>query len=179
MILVVDPFAIEQVYRVYEPRISAEGKTLAVNALEPLSGIYERMIEALEVHYNLKRDTRFPHPVAVVLTKADAFDLDDRIGLAAARRLMQTDPAIPSENEAIHRLVERFLVDYGESNFVRNLRLQFSAVRFFSVSSTGRMVDPADYSSLEAERVLEPLLWLLAQNGVLPQEPRAPEPTRA
>lgn len=171
VILIVDPFAIAQVYVQYRPRIEAEGQTLAVNAQEPLSGIYERMLEALEVHYNLKRDTRFPHPIAVVLTKADAFDLDARIGVEAARRLMQHDPSVQTEGEAIHRLVEDFLVEFGESNFVRNLRLQFSAVRFFSVSSTGRMVDPADYRSLEPVRVVEPLLWLLAENGVLP--PRA------
>ncbi|MBN2469787.1 MAG: hypothetical protein JXN59_03595 [Anaerolineae bacterium] len=180
VILIVDPFAIAQVYAQYRPRIDAEGQTLAVNAQEPLSGIYERMLEALEVHYNLKRDTRFPHPIAVVLTKADAFDLDARIGAEAARRLIQRDPAVASEGEAIHRLVEQFLVEFGESNFVRNLRLQFSAVRFFSVSSTGRMVDPADYRSLEPVRVVEPLVWLLAENSALPRETAsAPAPVKA
>lgn len=174
VIMIVDPFAIEQVYHQYKPRIDTEGQTLAVNAREPLSGIYERMIEALEIHYNLKRDTRFPHPIAVVLTKADAFDLDQRIGAAAAHHAMQKNPQIQSEEEAIDLLVEQFLTAYGESNFVRNLRLQFSAVRFFSVSSTGRIVNPADYASLEPVRVLDPLLWLLAQNGVLPQEASRP-----
>ncbi len=168
LILIVDPFAIPGVYTEYAPRLQAEGETLAVNPQEPLSGIYERMIETLEIHYALRRGVRFPHPIAVVLTKADAFDLDERIGAAAARRLLAESTVIRSEAEAIDGLVEHFLLSYGEGNFVRNLRAQFSAVRFFSCSSTGRLIRPGDYSNLQPVRVLEPLLWLMAQNNVLP-----------
>ncbi|GAB4568829.1 MAG: hypothetical protein Kow0077_00330 [Anaerolineae bacterium] len=176
VIMVIDPFAIERVYREYQPRIAAQGATLAVNAQEPLSGIYERMIEALEVHYNLRKGVRFPHPIAVVLTKVDAFDLEQRIGALAARRELAANPALRHEGDAIDVLVERFLEEYGEGNFVRNLRAQFSGVRFFAVSSTGRIVNPADYASFQPVRVLEPLLWLMAQNGVLPDAAR-PETT--
>ncbi|NPV66204.1 MAG: hypothetical protein HPY64_03565 [Anaerolineae bacterium] len=175
LILIVDPFAVPAVYAEYAPRLRAEGETLAVNPQEPLSGIYERMIETLEVHYSLRRGVRFPHPIAVVLTKADAFDLDERIGGAAARRLLAESALVHSETDAINGLVEHFLLSYGEGNFVRNLRAQFNAVRFFSCSSTGRIIRPGDYSSLQPARVLEPLLWLMAQNNVLPMTQTAPD----
>jgi len=122
---------------------------------------------------------RFPHPIAVVLTKVDAFDLDERIGAAAARRLLAESAVIRDEAKAIDGLVEHFLLSYGEGNFVRNLRTQFSAVRFFSCSSTGRMIRPGDYSSLQPARVLEPLLWLMAQNNVLPMTRTEPAPVAA
>jgi len=103
-------------------------------------------------------------------------DLDERIGAAAARRLLAESAVIRDEAKAIDGLVEHFLLSYGEGNFVRNLRAQFSAVRFFSCSSTGRMIRPGDYSSLQPARVLEPLLWLMAQNNVLPMTRTEPAP---
>ncbi len=174
-IMIVDPFTIEGVHRQYADRLQAAGTTLAVNAQERLSGIYERMLETLEIHYDLQPGVRFPHPIAVVLTKLDAFDLQERIGGPAARREMARNPDLHTEEQAIHALVQRFLIRNGEGNLVRNLYAQFEAVRFFACSSTGRIIRPEDHRPLTPERVLDPLLWLLAQTNVLP----AAKPTAA
>jgi hypothetical protein len=172
-IMIVDPFTIERVYQQYKPRLATHGRTLAVNNDEPLSAIYERMLETLETlgDYSQEQGKRIPHPIAVVLTKADAFDLEDQIGIPAAMREIQQTDGHLTPDDAIDAVVRRFLTRHGEGNFVRNLQTQFETVRFFSCSSTGRMVNPTNHSPFRPVRILDPLLWLMAQNRVLPAQP--------
>ncbi len=174
-IMIVDPFSLDTIYQQYKPRLATHAQTLAVNTQEPLSSIYERMLETLEIHFHLRRGVRFPHPIAVVLPKVDAFDLEEKIGVTAARQEMRKDDSLLTEGEAVDRLVQRFLTRNGAGNFVRNLHAQFSDVRFFSCSSTGRMISPTNHSPLRPVRILEPLLWLMAENHILPLESPQPD----
>ena len=77
-----------------------------------------------------------------------------------------SDPSI-KETDAIHGLVEQFLIENQLGNFVRDLHLQFENVRFFSCSALGRLPDSSDHRSYEPVGVLDPFLWLLGEVGVI------------
>jgi len=163
IILVIDPFSIDTLRAEYEVQIREDGKTLAASTDDP-EAIYERMVEALEgmsttqKNFQFKRGTRFPHPLAVVISKVDAFDLEVRIGQPAARALMLKRSDIHHEEDALNVCIAEFLEVYGMGNFMRMLHAQFEDVKFFSCSSLGRMPDTSDKTRFEERRVLEPVM---------------------
>jgi hypothetical protein len=125
------------------------------------------MIHVLEASVKLNRNELFKYPLAVVVTKTDAFDLDSIIGHSAAKQRMEQYPTIKLEIEAINMLVQEFLIEYGLGNFVRDVHLQFENVHFFSCSALGRMPDPNNHSSFEPFGVLDPIVWLLGKIKVV------------
>ncbi len=174
IVLIIDPFSIDSVQREYKDQIKASEMELAPGTDRP-DDIFQRTVDALEAFarsdksgIQFSRHQLFPHPVAVVLTKVDAFDLEKRIGGPAARALMAKDASFHYPEDAISYLVEQFLNENGAGNFVRSMRAQFTDVKFFSCSALGRMADRSNNSRFEGVRVLEPILWLMGHANTLP-----------
>ncbi|MBO3459012.1 hypothetical protein G7B40_010140 [Aetokthonos hydrillicola Thurmond2011] len=165
ILLIIDPFSIENVCSAYKAQLDEDNK--AGGIISPsrasLDTVYENMLMLFETKLNLKRNQRVHTPVAVVVTKSDAFDLEEKIGEPAAHKYMVDHPKIRHIEEAMDKVVEEFLIDYGAGNFVRNLRSHFSRIRFFSCSAVGIGNNSKSASSFEGLRVLDPLLWLLRQ----------------
>lgn len=165
IVFIVDPTSIHLYRRQHSDRITALQMSLRPSTLEVMDA-YGRMIEVLEQSVGLRRGTRFSHPIAVVISKADALDLDGLIGASAVERLMQADPSYVLEEDACDFLVEQFLVRNELGNLVRGLRNQFAHVRFFSSSALGRMPDRASSAAFVPQGVLPPVLWMLGVLGV-------------
>jgi len=165
IILIIDPFSIAAYRRLHQKEIERLRGSLRPSALDVMQ-TYERMMQMFEASVGLRKK-RYAQPVAVVITKVDALDLEHDIGLPAAHALVASDPALASEDEAISKLVRDFLCSYDLENFVRDLESQFAKVRYFSCSALGRLPNPGDTSSFDPVRVLEPLAWLLTQSKVL------------
>jgi hypothetical protein len=163
VIFIIDPFSIDIVRAEYRDQLATAPRTLAPST-ENLESVYERMLRVMEASHGPHPGRQFPQPVAVVMTKADAFDLEQHIGLPAARALMQRDPRLRFEEDAINVLVEQYLVRKGAYNFVSSLHGQFSTVKFFSCSALG--YDPNNRFS--PVRALQPLLWIMGEVGALP-----------
>ena len=76
---------------------------------------------------------------------------------------------------AVDREIRSWLIKNGRSSllndgeeFVKAVERNFSNVRFFGVSSFG--VQPNEFKllqNLHPHRVLDPLMWLLAQDGII------------
>ena len=165
ILLIVDPFSIENVRSAYKAQLEEDNKTGGIisPSRESLDTVYENMLMLFETKLHLKHNQRVRTPIAVVVTKTDAFDLEQKIGEPAARQYMLNHPKIRSVEDALDRVVEEFLIDYGAGNFIRNLRSHFSKVRFFSCSAIGMGNNSKTASYFEGLRVLDPLLWLLKQ----------------
>jgi len=178
IIFVIDPFAIPDYKHNHQTDVARYQSQIRPSSLDIMQA-YERMFQMFESSVGLRRGQRFPHPIAVVVTKVDALNLEGEIGGNAAQAMMLQDPSI-SEEEAIHKLVRNFLNRYGLDHFVRDVEMQFSHVRYFSCSALGRMPDPADGRSFVPIRVAEPLLWLLSYaKAIMPQAAKARTTTPA
>jgi hypothetical protein len=165
IILIIDPFAINQISREYADKLRSTTNKLAPSDRKP-DEIFATMLTTLEHSLQTKPGQQVKRPIAVVIVKSDAFDLERRIGGHAARELMAKNPNIKFTGDAINLLVEQFFSDVGEVNFVKSLRGTFSNVRFFSCSSVG--LGGTSAKAFEGVRVLDPLLWLLGQTQHLP-----------
>jgi len=164
IIFVVDPFFIPE----YRMQHTAEFRRYEARGLHFDLGldpqiVYERMFSMFEEKVGLSRGKAFPHPLAVVVSKADAFSMELEIGSSAARGLMSRDAKITGEEDALNILVQDFLTRYGQGPLVQNINRQFKQVRYFSCSALGRMSADGNRSPATPRRVEAPLLWLLAK----------------
>jgi len=163
MILVVDPFAILAVRSRYEGELKRECSSLKPSDL-PIEDAVDRLLLTLEADFGLSKRGRVKQPLAIVLNKVDAFDLNDFIGEAAVdRALAAWTGSQPPDRDAVRNMVLREqLVDWGEQAFVSRIEGRFGNVRYFSCSALGRMPD-GSRTEFTAREVLPPLLWIFGQ----------------
>jgi hypothetical protein len=159
---VVDPFSIPVYRSIHAQDIQFYQNLIRPSDLDVIKA-YERMFDMFEDSADLHKGRRFPHPIAVVVSKVDALNLEYEIGSFAAQNMMNADPSITSEGDAINLLVRNFLVQNDLDDFVRTIELQFSNVRYFSCSALGRMPVPNDNRAFMPVRVADPLIWLLSR----------------
>jgi len=160
VIFVIDPFAISEYRRLHQTDIELVRGSLRPSALNVMQA-YERMMQMFEASIGIRKGGRYTQPIAIVMTKVDALNLEWEIGMPAAQALMAHDPSIVSEEDAISLLVRHFLYNYGLGNFVRDVESQFTNVKYFSCSALGRLPTQTDTRSFQPIRVLDPLVWLL------------------
>jgi len=165
LILIIDPFSIPYFARQHEGQIAAKRKLLNPSCLPP-DEVYARLIMLMEACKE-EQPTRYRQPLAVVITKTDALNLEGVIGHVAAHRLIESFPKLKTEANAIHELVRTFLESNQQSRLVRDLELQFETVRYFTCSALGRMPSNEDSSAFIPQRALDPLLWILKKTALI------------
>lgn len=161
IIFMIDPCAVPTYRRIHKGDIELVRDALRPSVLDVMSA-YERMKQMFEASVGIKKG-RYTHPIAVVVSKVDALDLEEVIGAPAARKLMAQNPSLKTEEDAIHLLVRDFLCQYGLDHFVREMELHYGNVRYFSCSALGRLPIQNDSSSFVPMRVVDPLVWLLSK----------------
>jgi double-GTPase-like protein len=176
IVFVIDPCAIPAYYKVHYGEIELLRQSLRPSELDVMQA-YERMTQMFEASIGLQKGRRYSHPIAVVITKVDALELENEIGTPAAQALLQRDSSITSEEDAMSTVVRDSLCNYGLDHFVRELELQFANVKYFSCSALGRLPAQEDTSGFIPIRVVDPLLWLLAQTRAIKVVHKARRPT--
>jgi hypothetical protein len=177
IIFVIDPFSIPSYRHLHESEIAHFQNLIRPSSLDVMQA-YERMFNMFEDSAGLRKGRRFPHPLAIVVTKVDALNLENEIGSTASHYLMSSDPSITEESDAINTLVRNFLCQHDLDHFVRDVEMQFSNVRYFSCSALGRMPVAGDSRSFVPIRVGEPLIWLLAKTKTVDAIQQPPHATR-
>jgi len=157
IIFMIDPFSIPTYYDEHRREIEAVRTSLRPGTLS-IEHTFYRLMERLDSTIGIRN--RFSIPIAVVVNKVDALNLEDEIGEVAAQAYMQQHPSI-SRDEAMTIVVREFLLKYGLGNIVHDLEARFTYRRYFSCSTLGRLPSPTDTSAFVPVRVLEPLVWLL------------------
>jgi Double-GTPase 2 len=145
MIFLIDPFAIPAVEDEYRDEIARVRDCLRPSTL-PVEDALSRVLIGMEEHFGLQRGEPIKVPVAVTVSKIDAFDLDRRLG-------DQGDADLGEQ-------VREQLVRWGQAGLVQQLEARCPRLRYFTCSALGRMPDGTG-RAFEPHRVLEPLAWIL------------------
>lgn len=143
LVLLVDPFSIPSLRLDYADRIAGVEGELKPSEL-PTEDALSRVFIALEENHGMKPSERLRVPVAVVVNKVDAFDLEQDL---------------TAGGEAS---VRRWLVLHGLGDVVQLLEERCQTVRYFACSALGRMPDVTG-EPFQPRGVLEPLIWLLGE----------------
>ncbi|KDQ04751.1 hypothetical protein KKP62_00085 [Rhodococcus sp. GOMB7] len=128
----------------------------------------------LQTAERTKKNKRIKQPVAVVVSKIDAFFDDippDHPVRRPAQRLPYFDDA---ESRDIHDHVAAMIDQWGGGQLLRLLEANYENYRLFGASALG--AEP-EYQQLKVNargllphRVADPLLWLMADRGFLAKE---------
>lgn len=149
LVLLVDPLSIGRVADEHATELSQVREAVLPSSEEPIR-VLERTTAALVEGGVDAKDI----PVAVVIGKTDA------VGIGAEIEALRS--------QAGERAPRAWLEENGAGNFVRAVEQEFKRVHWFSCSALGRVPDPTDQRPFQPQGATAPLLWLLAQRGVVP-----------
>jgi GTPase SAR1 family protein len=161
MIFIIDPFSIPEIYDMYQNQLATYTNTdLKVSEIL-LEDTFDNMVVNLEKNFHVKREKHIKQPLAIVINKIDAFDLDKIIGQQAGRELMAKDASIQTLEEAIDQLCRQQFKLWELNNLLVKLEQKFTNYRFFTCSALGHL--PMNNTAFQSYGAVEPLLWLLKQ----------------
>jgi len=158
LIFLIDPFTIPAVQLEYQDRLPGAREALKPSAL-PAEDALARIFISLEEHFGQSKTARLKLPVAVVINKVDAFNLEDRIGERAVRTRAAANPTTDPDTLR-DELIQSQLVRWDQGDLVQQLEARCTRVRYYTCSSLGRMPDTTA-RAFAGRGVLEPLLWIL------------------
>lgn len=160
LVFLIDPFTIPTVRAEYSDGLPAVENALSPSKL-PVEDALSRILISLEENFGLVRGAQLKVPLAVVLNKVDAFDLEQRIGEPAVQARVKASATPLDPGTARNQLLREQLIRWDLGGLVQQIETRFSRVRYFTCSSLGHMPD-ASGRAFEARGVLEPVMWILS-----------------
>lgn len=159
VILLVDPFAFPVVQQKYADELARESASLRPSE----ASVYEivnRLINTLESDFGKSSSEMIDFPLAVVINKVDAFDLESQLGEVALNS--ESHNPNESETEIRNQIIRRRLEGWGQIELIELLEKRFTHVSYFTVSALGHSPDNA-HTPFHSKRVEDPVLWILGQ----------------
>jgi len=168
VILLLDPFSFpENVHRAREKGITLSQSDGPEQVLASLTSV-------LRGSHNVKKNKKVKVPVAVVVSKIDAFfdDLPDNHPLRQpSSKLNVFDEA---EAASLHDHMAALIAHWGGDGLLRSLEQNYETYRVFGASALGAEPDyragTVNDRGRLPHRVAEPFLWLLAERGFLQKQ---------
>ncbi|WP_067654760.1 TRAFAC clade GTPase domain-containing protein [Nocardia harenae] len=166
LIVVLDPFQIAGNTK----RAAERGVADRYDPDHPLQ-VLSNVTEMLRAADGVRHDRKINRPLAVAVTKIDAFY--DQI--PADSPIRRPAPATPRFDEAdsldIHQHVAGLINEWGGDDVLRHLEMNYRRFRLFAVSALGAEPDyrsgRTDSHGVRPHRVSEPLLWLMANRRIV------------
>ena len=157
VILIVDPFSLDHIQRHLAKELDDLRPLLRPSEQRP-QDCYDRVALLLRE----RQDRRMRGvPLAIVLTKIDAFDLEHEITAIEAE-----PPVTPVKRTVGGSLgVREWLLRHGEGNLVRCAESDFENVGYFACSALGRVADGSS-APFRGYGVLQPLGWIAKRIGI-------------
>ncbi|WP_146362304.1 TRAFAC clade GTPase domain-containing protein [Arthrobacter yangruifuii] len=167
VILLLDPFAFS------ENRERAEQLGAAAGDADTPESALDGITYVLQTAHNVKNNKKIKVPLAVVVSKIDAFF--DQIPASHPLRQPSSSSSTfdDAESRTIHDHVMALVANWGGDGLLRKLEHEYDNFRLFGVSALGAEPDYRSGSvssrGLLPHRVADPLLWLMADRGFIPK----------
>jgi len=167
VILLLDPFSFTG--------NSTRGKALADQKVETSpENVLEAITYVLKQNEQTKRNRQIKQPVAVVISKIDAFFNQ----IAQGDPIRQPSSQLPyfdeAESKSVHDHMAALVAQWGGQGLLRALDMDYANYRLFGLSALGSepnySTQQVDQRGILPHRVAEPLLWLMAQRGSIPRQ---------
>jgi hypothetical protein len=167
VILLLDPFSFpENVERANERGITLSQADAPEKVLGSLTSV-------LQMSHAVKRNKKIKVPVAVVVSKIDAFfsELPENHPLRQpSSKLGVFDEA---ESQSLHDHMSAMIAGWGGDGLLRSLEQNYETYRVFGASALGAEPDyragVVNARGRLPHRVADPFLWLLAERNFLPK----------
>ncbi|WP_414990183.1 hypothetical protein [Aeromicrobium sp.] len=166
VILLLDPFG----FPANRARADDRGAWLPETGPESVLAALTTVLRAVG---KVKRNKKIKQPVAVVISKIDAF-FDEIPADHPLRQPSSTRPVFDEgESQTVHDHVGSMIEQWGGASLIQKLDRNYETYRLFGASALGAEPDyragRMNNRGLLPHRVAEPLLWLMADRGFLPK----------
>ena len=164
LILIIDPFSLPEVKMQYSSLLKKHGHSIRPSNF-PVDDLIDRLIVVLEQEMNLRRNSSIDKPIAIVLNKIDAFDLDKIIGSDALKRCMEKPrgSTAPADHDlSKSNMLREQLEKWGQKVLVRRLHSRFSKIRYFSCSALQHLKS-AEVTDRSPHSLFRCLIWIINQ----------------
>ena len=162
LLLLVDPLQLPRV----RDQLGSSGGLPVINT--ETSDIVTRVTRLIEIGRGIRASDRIPIPLAVAFSKFDAVKalVDAQFQLHNAAR---HDGGFDHHDfQAINGEMMALLDEWGGQHLVHQVKTRFKKHGFFGVSALGcNPHTTGDIPHVVPQRVEDPFLWLLAENGLL------------
>lgn len=168
LILLLDPFSFPE-----NSHLVAE-KGIEKSHSDTPEQVLTSLVEVLRKAHGTKTTKKIKTPVAVVVSKIDAFF--DQLGENHPLRQPSSTLAVFDEDESatLDEHMKTLVAGWGGDGLLRSLEANFTTYRVFGASALGAEPDYESGTVSERgrlpHRVAEPFLWLLAERGFLPRQ---------
>ncbi len=166
IILLIDPFSIETVREQFHRELASEPADAGASDADP-DEVYSRLMEFLEQHKVRVRAGSIKFPLAVVVTKRDAFGLGKHIGQSAFHHWQQVENQRakqenrPPEHVTASSVVRKWLLAQNLAGVINKIESQFENCRYFSCSAFGRPPSQLEGAPFTPLGIDQPFLWIL------------------
>ena len=176
LLIMFDPLILSSVQNEVPPEIlrSSIAQERKESAPTNMVSMANSLVNYIKQSCNISPGERISSRAAVVLTKLDALR-DTPNGFAPDSTINRESPHLKSKGfvEADSKMVDLeirdWLIRQGEIAFLNTIDANFQNVRVFGVSSFGNPPDTNKrLAKIRPHRVLDPIMWMLANEGVIP-----------
>ncbi|PWV50025.1 hypothetical protein [Nocardiopsis sp. L17-MgMaSL7] len=165
VILLLDPFGFPENHKRAVDKGAGYMETGPEEVIDAITAV-------LRATGNVKRTKKIKQPIAVVVSKIDAFfdqiEEDHPLRSPSSKRPVFDE----SEGQTVHDHVGLLIQQWGGAGLLRKLEHNYTSFRLFGASALGAEPDYAsqrvNQRGLLPHRIAEPLLWLMAMRGFLP-----------
>ncbi len=171
LVILIDPLALPGVRHLVDPDILA-WSSARNSAYEASADLVNGLAQYIRESANIKTGKLIDKDVAVVFTKMDA--VFDSFGVST---VTQPGPHavkqafVKADADAVDMEIRDWLMRQGEQSFLDAIETNFGKgrIRYFGVSSFGQPPKgPNQLGKVFPHRVLDPLMWVLARDGIVP-----------
>lgn len=167
IILLLDPFSF--------PGNAGRGSAAKDQRVETApENVLHAITEVMRQNEATKHNRKIKQPVAIVISKIDAFWSDIPENNPIRRPSSSLGYYDEAEGASVHDHIASMVSHWGGDGLLTMLETNYENYRFFGLSALGSEPDYAmqrvDERGLMPHRVAEPLLWLMAQRGFLPKQ---------
>jgi hypothetical protein len=156
----IDPFSLPVVHQEFEQELVKAGERIKTSREQP-KDVFDRMVNHLKQHKELKKQKdRYTIPIAVVVTKTDAFGLESKISQVPEQKGK-------SPEEVSSEKIRSWLINNGEGNLVRSIENMFASVQYFSCSAFGHVPDEKSPEAFIPKKVWAPINWIFSYRKIL------------
>jgi len=167
IILLLDPFSF--------PGNAGRSKALDDQRVETSpENVLHAITEVLRQNERVKRNRKIKQPVAVVISKIDAFWEE----VPQNNPIRHPSSKLPyfdeEEAKSVHDHIASLVSHWGGDGLLTMLDTNYANYRFFGLSALGSepnySTQRIDERGIIPHRVGEPLLWLMAERGFIPRQ---------
>lgn len=170
ILFLLDPLQIHQVRTQLDESVIKKASTIEPQSVSAVEEIIDRVAKLIRAKKGIKECEKITIPVAVAFSKLDAMKeiLPSNSILLSRSPHIEKGKFVNHDADLVREEMIGLLNEWGESEFLNHLHLNYMTYSFFACSAFGHSPDEEGrIGTLCPHRIEDPLLWIMKENKMI------------